>query len=127
MNSQSLGRLLLLAASLLLASSLAPAPASANEPFHHQFSLATAEANSTRFTANIQPVTPVPASEDQNVIFRSILPVIHAKSPAPGGDSTWGLGDTAQSFFLSPKAPNKFGNRKNGLRLINQGKWRAQI
>ena len=69
-------------------------------------------ADAMRYTANIQPVVPVSISEDWNLIIRTILPVIYQGAldntpgaPASVGESHSGLGDTTQSFFLSPKAP----------------------
>ena len=44
-----------------------------------------------------------------NLIIRTIMPVIYAESPVPGGGSTAGLGDITQSFFFSPKAPTSGG------------------
>jgi hypothetical protein len=38
------------------------------------------------------------------LITRTILPVVGFTSPAPGIDSEFGLSDTVQSFFFSPKA-----------------------
>ena len=58
-----------------------------------------------RYTVNIQPVIPFSLTEDWNVITRTILPVIYAESPVAGGRDASGLGDTVQSFFLSPKEP----------------------
>ena len=58
-----------------------------------------------RYTANIQPVIPFSISKDWNLITRTILPVIYAESPVKGGRDAWGLGDTEQSFFVSPKEP----------------------
>jgi len=58
-----------------------------------------------KFTANVQPVIPVSIHEDWNVIIRTILPIIYAEAPASGLDYHSGLGDTTQSFFLSPKKP----------------------
>lgn len=56
-------------------------------------------------TVNIQPVVPFRLNEDWNLISRTILPVRHLGSPAPGVDSAFGLGDTVQSLFLSPQRP----------------------
>jgi len=56
-----------------------------------------------RSILNIQPVIPVSVSQDMNVIIRTIVPLIDAESPIPGGDDESGLGDITQSFFLSPK------------------------
>ncbi len=61
--------------------------------------------NAMRYTANLQPVIPFSLAEDWNVITRTILPVIYAEEPVKGFGDKFGLGDTLQSFFLSPKAP----------------------
>jgi hypothetical protein len=62
-------------------------------------------AEAMRYTANIQPVIPISLTACWNLITRTIMPVIYAESPVLGGDSTAGLGDILQSFFLSPKDP----------------------
>jgi hypothetical protein len=77
-------------------------------PIQNNWDFGIGPADAMKYTANIQPVIPVSISEDWNVIVRTILPVIYAESPT-GGSSTSGLGDTTQSFFLSPKAPTKGG------------------
>lgn len=59
--------------------------------------------DASRITFNIQPVIPMSVSQDMNVIIRTIVPLIDAESPVPGGDDESGLGDITQSFFLSPK------------------------
>ncbi len=77
-------------------------------PIQNNWDFGIGPADAMKYTANIQPVIPVSISEDWNVIVRTILPVIYAESPT-GGSSTSGLGDTTQSFFLSPKSPTKRG------------------
>jgi len=57
---------------------------------------------------NIQPVVPISISKDWNVIARTILPIVQQKDVHPG-DTQFGLGDTTQSFFFSPKAPTASG------------------
>jgi hypothetical protein len=59
----------------------------------------------TIWRTNIQPVIPISISEDWNLICRTILPVIDQEGLAPAGDALdeFGLGDTTQSFFFSPK------------------------
>jgi hypothetical protein len=59
----------------------------------------------TIWRTNIQPVIPFAINDDWNVISRTILPVIDQEGLAPAGDSLdeFGLGDTSQSFFFSPK------------------------
>lgn len=56
----------------------------------------------SRTTLNIQPVYPFRLSEDWTLISRTILPVIWQEDVLPGSEQT-GLGDTLQSFFLSPR------------------------
>ena len=65
--------------------------------------------DANKFTLNIQPVIPISIGRDWNVIVRTILPVIYQDSIANGVSSEFGLGDTTQSFFFSPKAPTSGG------------------
>jgi hypothetical protein len=58
---------------------------------------------------NVQPVIPFSLNEDWNLISRTILPVIDQQDFPFGGYSEFGLGDTAQSLFFSPKAPTASG------------------
>jgi len=74
-------------------------------PIQNNWDFGIGSANAMRYTANIQPVIPLSLSKDWNVITRTILPVIYAESPVKGGRDAWGLGDTVQSFFFSPKEP----------------------
>jgi len=57
---------------------------------------------------NIQPVVPISLSKDWNLISRSIVPVVQQSDVQPGR-SQFGLGDTSQSFWFSPKAPTSSG------------------
>lgn len=59
----------------------------------------------TKWTTNIQPVIPFDFNEDWNLISRTILPIIDQQGFAANDDSLdeFGLGDTVQSFFFSPK------------------------
>ena len=52
-----------------------------------------------RYTLTVQPVIPFPIDKEWNIISRSVVPVIGQEG---GGSSDFGLGDIAQSFFLSP-------------------------
>ena len=74
-------------------------------PIQNNWDFGIGPANAMRYTANIQPVIPFSLTKDWNLITRTILPVIYASPPISGGRSAWGLGDTTQSFFLSPKEP----------------------
>jgi hypothetical protein len=62
-----------------------------------------------KLTLNMQPVVPLTLNEEWNLIVRTIVPVVYQDSLADGIDSKFGLGDTVQSFFFSPKAPTSGG------------------
>ena len=74
-------------------------------PIQSNYDFGVGPGDGTKWTTNIQPVIPFGISEDWNVISRTILPVIDQEGLAPAGDSLdeFGLGDTVQSFFFSPK------------------------
>lgn len=101
-----------------------------------------------RTTLNIQPVVPLTLNPDWNLIVRTILPVTYQTDVAPGAGSQFGLGDTVQSFFLSPQTPgpggliwgagpvilwptatetelgaDKWGAGPTGVALIQRGPW----
>jgi hypothetical protein len=57
-----------------------------------------------RYTLNVQPVIPLSLSQDWNLIIRTIVPIVKQERAYPGQDSAFGLSDTTQSFFFSPKA-----------------------
>jgi hypothetical protein len=50
----------------------------------------------------IQPVIPFRVSKRWNVVTRTIVPVIHQPTLAPGIGNVSGLGDIQFSMFLSP-------------------------
>lgn len=58
---------------------------------------------------NIQPVIPIEITEDWNVISRTILPVIGQDNIVGHSGSQFGIGDTVQSLFFSPKTPTANG------------------
>lgn len=62
-----------------------------------------------KMTLNIQPVIPVSITEGTNVIIRTIVPVIWQTDLLGNNTSQFGLGDTTQSFFFSPKKPTSGG------------------
>ena len=73
-------------------------------PFQFNYDCCSGPANGHRDTLNIQPVVPFELNSDWNLIVRTILPVIDQEETAGGAGNSAGLGDTLQSFFLSPKA-----------------------
>ena len=58
---------------------------------------------------NVQPVIPFSLNEDWNLISRTILPIVDQNDVPFSGVSEFGLSDTVQSFFFSPKAPTSGG------------------
>jgi hypothetical protein len=103
-------------------------------PFQYNFDCCIGPLEADRHLLNIQPVIPKQISTDWNVIIRTILPVIYIEAPAPGLDDTFGLSDTLQSFFFSPR--DTPGGVTWGIGpaiqwptgtdpLIDSGKWAA--
>ena len=78
-------------------------------PIQNNWDFGIGPANAMRYTANVQPVIPFSLNDDWNLITRTILPIVYAESPVVGGSSKFGLGDTVQSLFFSPKAPTSGG------------------
>jgi len=65
--------------------------------------------NGTQWVLNVQPVIPISINEKWNLISRTILPVVSQDDIYPGAGNQFGIGDTTQSLFFSPKAPTASG------------------
>ena len=69
-----------------------------------------------RVFTNLQPLIPIKLNKDWNLISRTIIPIIWDQedigSLGASGHQT-GLGDTLQSFFLSPQRPVPSGSLGN--------------
>ncbi|MFC0686271.1 hypothetical protein [Novosphingobium clariflavum] len=74
-------------------------------PFQFNYDCCYGPNDGDRLTVNIQPVIPVSLSSDWNLITRTIVPIISQGSTVRGVSGDTGLGDTVQSFFLSPSKP----------------------
>jgi hypothetical protein len=81
-------------------------------PIQNNWDFGIGPAHAMQYTAKIQPVIPFSISDNWNLITRTILPVIYLEplshnplAPASVRESHFGLGDTTQSFFFSPKDP----------------------
>ena len=76
--------------------------------FSYKQEIGPAEEGKTVFV-NIQPVIPIDLNADWNLISRTILPVVWQEDVVPGAGTQFGLGDTVQSLFFSPKKPTADG------------------
>lgn len=74
-------------------------------PFQGNYDFGIGPGGGDKFTLNLQPVIPIGINDDWNLISRTILPIIDQEGIALGGaNDAFGLGDTVQSFFFSPKS-----------------------
>jgi len=75
-------------------------------PIQSNIDFGVGPGDGTIWKTNVQPVIPISINEDWNLISRTILPIIDQDGLAASGDAldVFGLGDTTQSFFFSPKA-----------------------
>jgi hypothetical protein len=75
-------------------------------PFQNNTNFNYGPEDGTQNILNIQPVIPITLSKEWNLITRTILPVIWQPQLGPDQDSSFGLGDTQFSAFLSPSNAN---------------------
>jgi hypothetical protein len=87
----------------LVKKTLNPIASLISVPFQNNWDFGIGPSDAMKYTMNFQPVIPISLNDDWNVISRTILPTIYLESTAPGVSSKFGLGDTLQSFFFSPK------------------------
>ena len=78
-------------------------------PLQNNWDFNLGSENATRYQLNFQPVIPFSLNDDYTLITRTIIPFIDLEEPEPGFGNHSGLGDTTQSFFLSPKKPTSGG------------------
>ncbi len=79
-------------------------------PIQDNFNTAIDPGYRTQNVLNIQPVIPLKASENWNLIIRWITPIIYQPLPASPGapeGGVSGLGDMQPTFLLSPSKPHK--------------------
>ncbi|WP_235814934.1 transporter [Roseibium aggregatum] len=78
-------------------------------PFQWNYDHGFGPADGNKVTLNVQPVVPFSLNEDWNLISRTILPVVWQDDIAGNSGTQFGLSDTTQSFFFSPKEPTSGG------------------
>lgn len=76
--------------------------------FNYDTNIGPAE-KGDRLTVNVQPVVPIPLSDEWNMISRTIVPITYQDdivggppSPFAFSGEQFGLGDTTQSLFFTP-------------------------
>lgn len=84
-----------------------PIAAMISVPFQYNYSRTYGD-DGYKNLLNIQPVVPISISEKWNLISRTIVPVIQQKNVQPN-ITQFGLGDSTQSFWFSPKEPTSSG------------------
>ena len=62
--------------------------------------------NDSAWVLNVQPVIPFTLNDNWNMIVRTIVPVHYREGRSNNPGEGFGLGDTTQSFFFSPKPVN---------------------
>jgi hypothetical protein len=78
-------------------------------PFQNNFQFGQGPKDGFRWQLNIQPVIPFSISRDWNLIDRTILPIVYQDNVFGPSGSQFGLSDTTESLFFSPKRPTKGG------------------
>ncbi len=78
-------------------------------PFQNNYDFDVGTEDGFRYTLNVQPVIPIELNDRWNMISRTIVPVVYQAGVVPGEGDQFGLGDTVQSLFFSPKAPTSGG------------------
>jgi hypothetical protein len=74
-------------------------------PFKNDWDFGGGEGeNGSAYKVEIEPVIPFSLSQNWSLISRTILPIQAQSNVSGEGESQAGLGDTTQSFFVSPKA-----------------------
>jgi hypothetical protein len=105
-------------------------------PFQENIDFSVGPGEGTKSTLNIQPVVPIGLNDKWNLILRTIVPVIYQHDVLPN-ENQFGLGDTVQSFFFSPKHPGPRGiiwavgpvlsYRTETNHNLGSGKWGAGV
>lgn len=78
-------------------------------PFQWNYDHGLGPTDGDKVTLNIQPVIPITLNDHWNLISRTIAPVVLQNDIAGNSGTQFGLGDTTQSFFFSPKEPTAGG------------------
>lgn len=78
-------------------------------PFQGNYDSGYGSADGEKYLINVQPVMPMRLNDDWNLISRTVLPLVHQNDINGNSGTATGIGDTVQSFFLSPVEPTESG------------------
>jgi len=78
-------------------------------PFQYNYDGGYGPTDGHKATLNIQPVIPFDLNDNWEVISRTIVPLTSQEDIVGDSGNQFGLGDTLQSFFFSPKQPGPGG------------------
>ncbi|QDY68555.1 transporter [Qingshengfaniella alkalisoli] len=93
----------------LAAQSANPVSDLTSVPFQFNYDTGIGPEDADRLIVNVQPVTPFSLNDNWNLIVRTIVPFVYQDNAFPGQGEQSGIGDTVQTFFLSPKAAGPGG------------------
>ena len=71
-------------------------------PLQNNFNFNVGPKNKMQYVGNIQPVIPLNATENWNIITRTIVPIVYQPELGPNFGDVSGLGDIQFSAFLVP-------------------------
>ena len=63
--------------------------------------------DATRMTLFVEPVIPFEINDDWNLVTRTTLPIIQQEELFKGAGDNHGIGDLQQTFYFTPKTPNR--------------------
>ena len=86
-----------------------PIAAMISVPFQFNWDRGYGSADGNQLTINVQPVIPISLNDDWNLISRTIIPIKHQDDIAGQSGTQFGIGDTLQSLWFSPKEPTSSG------------------
>lgn len=86
-----------------------PIAAMISVPFQFNWDRGYGSADGNQLTINVQPVIPISLNDDWNLISRTIIPIKHQDNIAGQSGTQFGIGDTLQSLWFSPKEPTSSG------------------
>jgi hypothetical protein len=77
-------------------------------PFQNNTNFGVGEFNRTSNILNVQPVIPVPLSDNLTLVNRTIIPISYQPELASGLNSAFGLGDINYTGFFVPQSAGNF-------------------